>query len=46
MSRTAWVAEGALACVSLPAERSRILMEFPGADVNTLSAGQIVHDTP
>ncbi|HEY2257801.1 MAG TPA: GntR family transcriptional regulator [Variovorax sp.] len=30
----------------MPAERSRILMEFPGADVNTLNAGQIVHDTP
>lgn len=28
----------------MPAERSRILMEIPGATVNTLSAGQIVHD--
>lgn len=30
----------------MPAERSRILMEIPGANVNTLSAGQIVHDAP
>jgi GntR family transcriptional regulator len=30
--------------IHMPAERSRILMEIPGATVNTLSAGQIVHD--
>lgn len=30
----------------LTAERSRILMDIPGASVNTLSAGQIVHDLP
>lgn len=30
----------------MPAERSRILMEIPGATVNTLTAGQIVHDVP
>lgn len=28
----------------MPAERSRILMEIPGATVNTLASGQIVHD--
>lgn len=28
----------------MPGERSRILMEIPAATVNTLSAGQIVHD--
>ena len=30
--------------IHMPAERSRILMEIAGATVNTLSAGQIVHD--
>jgi GntR family transcriptional regulator len=30
--------------IHMPAEHSRILMEIPGATVNTLSAGQIVHD--
>jgi len=32
--------------VLLSPERSRILMDIPGASVNTLSAGQIVHDVP
>jgi len=30
----------------LPPEHSRILMDIPGASVNTLSAGQIVYDVP
>lgn len=30
--------------VTMSAERSRILMEIPGASINTLVAGQIVHD--
>ena len=32
--------------VYLPPDRSRILMDIPGESVNTLSAGQIVHDVP
>ncbi|MGJ7608032.1 GntR family transcriptional regulator [Variovorax sp. LT1R20] len=30
--------------VSLAAERSRILMDIPGETINTLTAGQVVHD--
>ncbi len=30
----------------LPSDRSRILMDIPGELINTLSAGQIVHDVP
>lgn len=30
----------------LPSDRSRILMDIPGDRVNTLSAGQLVHEVP
>lgn len=30
----------------LPSDRSRILMDIPGEMINTLSAGQLVHDVP
>ena len=30
--------------VSMTAERSRILMDIPGETINTLTAGQVVHD--
>lgn len=30
----------------IPADRARILMEIPGASINTLSAGQIIFDGP
>ena len=30
----------------MPADRSRILMEVPGSAINSMGAGQVVHDTP